>query len=247
MTAMLLFSLLACFPQATSGPVPEDSGADSAEDSAVDTSGEPSADTAHDSGADSGHDSAEDTDSGGDDTAAVGDTHYAAGDVFINEFMANSHPIEDTYGEWVELVNLTGRDLDLKGMTLGDLDGTAPQLVTIEVHLKLAAHGFVVLGNSADSDANGGVDVAWAWDAAVFQLGNDGDEIVLTAASGIIDSVSYEEAAWGMVKGSAEQRDADHLDPAGSQDASQWCAGTSTFGAEAQVGTPGSANDDCGK
>lgn len=260
MTITLLLSLFGCFPQATPGNVSSDSAdtagdsdADSDSDTDTDTDSDSDSDTDTDTDTDTSGDTSTDTgddtgtDTGSEDTAAVGDTNYGPGDVYVNEFMANSHPIEDAVGEWLELVNTSGKDLDLKGLLLSDLDGTSPQSVTIDQHVLLPSGGYVVLGNNDDKATNGGVTVAWEWDAVAFQLGNDGDEIVLTANANTIDSVAYEETAWAMVKGVSAQRDADRLDAASSTDPASWCAGTSTFGADNQVGTPGAANDDCGK
>ncbi len=194
-----------------------------------------------DTGNGSDTDTGTDTDTG----SGNGNAEFAVGDVLVNEFMANSHPVADETGEWIELVNLTDHDLDLIGLTLGDLDPTLPQAVTIETHVLLPAGGFVVLGNNDALAANGGVEVAWVWAAADFQLGNDGDEIVLTKGADTYDSVAYDETDWGMVKGVSVQRDARRQDVGSSSDASAWCAGTTTFGTDAQLGTPNALNDSC--
>lgn len=262
MTTALLLLGMACFPASYTNNSGHDSaaesgGADSDTGSGdVDTDTDTDSDTDTDTAGDTDTDTAVDTDTGGTDTGSdtgtdtgggSGDTSFAVGEVWVSEFLANSHPIDDGVGEWIELRSLAGRDLDLKGLSIGDLDPTSPQSVTIDKSVILPALGYVVIGNSTDKTKNGGVDVAWAWDATAFQLGNDGDEIVLSKGATTFDSVAYEETAWAMVKGVSVQRDEDHYTASASSDPAFWCAGTSTFGPDAQVGTPGAANDDCGK
>lgn len=214
-------------------------GGDGGDDGATDSS----RDTAwSESDADTDADTDSDTDA---DTDADADPDFSVGELLVNEFLANSHPVADETGEWIEFINLSDRNLELKGLVIGDLDPTLPQSVEITGSVVVPAKGFVVIGNSTDSAVNGGVSVAWAWDAAAFQLGNDGDEIVIGKGSNTYDSVAYEETAWGMVKGVSVQRDARRLDVGSSSDASAWCAGTSTFGSDAQVGTPNTTNDSC--
>ncbi len=244
---MFSFSLLVLFACLTPERSDSDTGmiAPELSDDDTDMAELDSGDTDTDTDTDADTDADTDTDTDTDTGSAGGDPNFVVGEMLINEFLANSHPVADEVGEWIEILNLTDRDLDLQGLVLGDLDANQPQAVTIDAPVLLPAHGFVVVGNSAAQDQNGGVDVAWAWAAAEFQLGNDGDEIVLSRDGDTYDSVAYEEAAWGMVKGVSVQRDSATLDLSTSNDPAAWCAGTSTFGADLQVGTPNLANDAC--
>ena len=42
------------------------------------------------------------------------------GDVVINEIMQNPSAVGDTDGEWFELYNPTGSDIDIEGWTIAD-------------------------------------------------------------------------------------------------------------------------------
>ncbi|MFM7143631.1 MAG: ATP-binding protein, partial [Alphaproteobacteria bacterium] len=52
-----------------------------------------------------------------------------AGDLLVTEIMPNPNAVSDTYGEWFEITNMTGRDLDLVGLILTD-DGGETYTVT---------------------------------------------------------------------------------------------------------------------
>lgn len=79
-----------------------------------------------------------------------------AGEVVISEFLADPGAVEDAGGEWVELANVSGEDLDLSGCALAD--GGRNSVVFPEGTL-LEAGGRLVVGRSADAAANGGIDV----------------------------------------------------------------------------------------
>ncbi|HKJ27516.1 MAG TPA: lamin tail domain-containing protein, partial [Anaerolineales bacterium] len=48
--------------------------------------------------------------------------YSVAGDVIINEIMQNPNAVFDSAGEWLELYNTTGADIDLNGWTIQDND-----------------------------------------------------------------------------------------------------------------------------
>lgn len=79
-----------------------------------------------------------------------------AGDVVITEFLADPGAVDDASGEWVELTNVSGVDLDLSGCSLSDYGRNT---VTFADGTTLAAGARLVVGRSADATANGGLAV----------------------------------------------------------------------------------------
>lgn len=78
------------------------------------------------------------------------------GDIIFTEVMVDALAVEDRFGEWVELTNLSENDLDLSGYGIQD-DGqnyfSIPQGTIIP-----AGEAFVV-GRTAETSENGGVEV----------------------------------------------------------------------------------------
>ena len=117
-------------------------------------------------GADDGDDGG--ADDGGDDGGASVST-VSVGDIVITEFLANPAAVADSVGEWVELTNTTGDDLDLSGFALVDAGRNSfvfPEGTT------LAASSTLVVGRSDDTATNGGVTVDVVADEG-FTLNNN--------------------------------------------------------------------------
>jgi hypothetical protein len=268
---VLAFSLIACIT--TTKDVADTSDTlDTAADSGSDTadSGTDTTDTADsgtdtsDSGADSGTDTSDtgaDTGGGGGGTGLDG---LVAGDLVISEIMKNPHglaidgasaDISDLTGEWFEIYNASGDDLNLRGLELADLDATDPDAHAITGDVFVGAGEYVVLGNSTDMTANGEVPVAYAWAADGFSLGNNADEIVLRVGGVVIDQVVYTPTDFPDYKGYAMELSV--LDALSNDTGSNWCEATTAYGpviaypgsayrgVDRQYGTPGVANDVC--
>ncbi len=268
---MFALALLACWPTAESnkdedtssvfGDTAGDADTDTDSDTDTDTDSDTDSDTdtdadgdtdtdtdtgPKDTGEDTGHDTGSDTgtDTGEDTGHSSGD--ITVGDLFVNEVMNNPSPVADEQGEWFELVNTSGRDLDLDGLTISDEDATSPQSFTVSGRLVVPAGGYVVFANNADSASNGGLSVDYAFDGTSFQLGNDSDEIVLSIDGVNIARLAYTEDWAGNAKGYSMTLDADKLTAADADQETSWCNATSSFGSDGQFGTPGATNDDCG-
>jgi hypothetical protein len=99
-------------------------------------------------------DSGMDTGNGG-DSAASG-AAPGVGDVLISEFMVNPSAVEDVFGEWVEITNTSGQDLNLSGCVIKD---EGRNLWVFPEGSLLASGGITVVGRSTDSSINGGLNV----------------------------------------------------------------------------------------
>ncbi len=122
------------------------------------------------------------------DTGGAGPGPDAQGEVLITEFMADPLDVADSLGEWVELTNFSGEDLDLGGCLLQDDDANS---FVIPAGSLLAAGERMVLARSAD----GGVQADVVIDAG-FTLNNA--DLLITPATDAPDEVFAENVAVGI-------------------------------------------------
>ena len=106
----------------------------------------------------------------------------------INEFMAsNSETLEDQNGEtpdWIELYNTSDRPVTLQGLCLSDGKKTLDKFVFPEV--VIPAHGYLIVFASGEEDVT---------DEEIhvgFKLSADGERVVLSFNSVILDIVSFD-------------------------------------------------------
>ncbi len=99
----------------------------------------------------------------------------------INEILQNPLAVSDSAGEWFELHNPTGSDVDIEGWTLADA-GSDSHLIANGGPLVIPAGGYLVLGNNDDSGSNGGVTVAYDYGSSFF-LANGDDELIISDGS----------------------------------------------------------------
>ncbi len=122
------------------------------------------------------------------DTGGAGPGPDEAGEVLITEFMADPVDVADSLGEWVELTNFSGEELDLGGCKLQDDDANS---WSFPDGLLLAAGARVVVARSAD----GGVSADAVIDAG-FTLNNH--DLLITPSTDAPDEVFAENVAVGI-------------------------------------------------
>jgi beta-lactamase superfamily II metal-dependent hydrolase len=157
-----------------------------------------------------------------------------AGQLVINEFLADPNAVTDANGEWFEIYNRGTSAVNLQNFRIASANDAVH---TITASVSVPAGGYVVLGRNAASSTNGGVTVAYAYGTTIT-LANASDWLALRDANGAtVDSVSYTSttagAAWGVKDASLDNT------VVGS---SNWQLQTSTFGL-GDRGTPNKAND----
>ncbi|MDH3388153.1 MAG: lamin tail domain-containing protein [Gammaproteobacteria bacterium] len=105
-------------------------------------------------------------------------THGASaatvGDLLISEIMVNPAAVSDSRGEWFELYNPSGDEINLRGITIGDDGGDRHR---IESDLLILPAHFLTLARNGDAAVNGGFGADYVYDD--FTLSNAGDEILL--------------------------------------------------------------------
>jgi Lamin Tail Domain/Putative metal-binding motif len=166
------------------------------------------------------------------------------GDLVITEIMQNPAAVTDTMGEWFEVVNRTGGQVDLDGLYVYDL-GT--EQITLTGELLVEAGETIVLGRVDDTSTNGGVTLDYTY-GTKFTLSNTDDEIYLSESSAkavVIDAVAYDGGPlFPDPSGSSMSLDPDAYDHELNDDGANWCEASSAFG-EGDYGTPNATNDIC--
>ncbi len=193
--------------------------------------------------------------SAGYDTASLPAAGTAnAGDLVITEIMYDPGfpDVNDAEGEWLEVFNTTGSDIDIEYWTLRDQDFDSHVIDNGGAGVVVPAGGFAVLGNSADTSLNGGYTANYVFNGTfgtpwAFLLSNSGDEIELVDGAGtVVDGVAYTGGTpWPDGNGESIQLDAAATDATLNDDPANWCVAVTGFGAANQLGSPGSINDGC--
>jgi len=218
----------------TDADADSDTDADGDTDTDTDTDADADADTDADADADADTDTDTDADA---DWAPIAD--IGVGELVLDEFMYNPDMVDDSLGEWFEVVNLSGRAVDLTGLTVYDNDGN---LFVVSTFVGVEPGGFTVFGLSNDTTVNGGVEVDYVY--ADLTLGNSGDKLCINNTRVDLDCVDYDEDLWPDEKGVSMTLSADAFDAATNDYAFRWCGSTTSFGL-GDFGTPGAMNETC--
>lgn len=174
----------------------------------------------------------------------VDEGDWAEGDLVINEIMNNPAAVNDPSGEWFEVTNTTDRSLILNGLVISSsVDGDWHQ-VTADDLIVVEAGGYAVLAIEGNPAFNGGVDADYQY--SDITLTNESDEISIEAEGLVIDSVTWDDGAtFPDLSGKSMTLDPNFLDIAENDNGANWCAGTRTWDAGSDAGTPGEENQAC--
>ncbi len=184
-----------------------------------------------------------DQDCDGEDVACSLDpvSTLAAGDLVITEIMQDPAMVYDSTGEWFEIYNAGGFDVDLEGLQVVD-EGS--DIIEVTGSLPLYSGSYLVFGAELDSALNGGLSVDYQF-SDTFTLGNSSDEIYLINEFGLIDGVIWDNGkTFPDPSGASMTLSPDSLDADSNDLGENWCVASSTYG-DGDAGTPGSANDTC--
>ena len=156
--------------------------------------------------------------------------------IVINEFMSNPDAVFDNQGEWFELYNYGDKPVKMNQWQISDAAADF-HVLDFPTAFIFQPFSFIVLGDNADTLANGGVVEDYQY--YNFTLANTDDEIVLRDDHGVtIDSVGY-GGGWPLSAG----RSTALLDQTDDNSLPQfWSLATTVFGA-GDRGTPGALNE----
>ena len=155
-------------------------------------------------------------------------TAVLPGDLLITEIMTNPAAVSDSKGEWFEIQNTSGHNLDINGLTVKD---NGSNHFTIDQSLIINAGDYFVLGKNGDTASNGGYTADYIYSG--FTLSNSSDAIILEFDGAIIDSVIYNEPELFAVAGNSVALINDEF----TLTASDFQYG------DGDIGTPGEANN----
>lgn len=164
------------------------------------------------------------------------------GELVLSEALFDPAAVDDSAGEWIELVNLSDHTLDLADLWLSDdgVDGVA-----LDTGFTLTAGAYAVVCANGTAADNGGVtcDSTYRYKSTGggLALANTGDELVLSRQGGgeVIDRF-----AWGssfVSAGVAMGVRPGKLTAAGNDAESAWCEQSARL-AGGDHGTPGREN-----
>ena len=167
----------------------------------------------------------------------------AAGDLVFDELLINPVAAGDE-GEWVELWNPSTTARVLDGCVLrddGDDTYTVPGGVETAT-VVVPAHGYLVLGRSADAVTSGGVvpDLVYSG----ITLANTADELELVCGGIVIDRVAWSDG-WPSGTGLALSLDPGHANAASNDAPTAWCLASTLYGDQTNRGTPRRPNPSC--
>lgn len=119
------------------------------------------------------------------------------GQLVVSELMNDPTKVSDAAGEWIELFNPFKQAIDLNGMVVESQNGASIERFTVNGAPVLGPGGFWVMGRNADSAANGGVSLDYAWGSAI-SLGNGTDFVrFLTPSGTTLSEVSWVSSSSG--------------------------------------------------
>ena len=158
------------------------------------------------------------------------------GDLVISEVMVDPDKCDDGKGEYFEIYNASGAQVDLAGLQLS----ASAETVTLTDSLVIEP-GAYVLGRKETSSDCYQLDPLFRY---ALSLNNSGDVLTLSSSSGVIDALDFQ--GWTVPTGKALNLAPDALDASSNDLESSWCASTTPLGMGIDdAGTPGAPNDTC--
>lgn len=173
---------------------------------------------------------------------ALGAGDLISGDLVITEIMINPDPIADGDGEWFEVYNDAGADVNLRGLRIHD-DATNNHVINTDVIV--AAGGYAVIGINGNTALNGGVPLDYSYQGAAFVLDNPGDEVAISFNNTTISRVAYVAPPFIVTAGASINLDPSAYNETDNDSDANWCpTPTAVFGT-GQRGSPGADNEVC--
>jgi len=175
---------------------------------------------------------------------AVDEESWSEGDLVISEIFNNPIEVSDNHGEWFEILNDSGEDRILNGLTITD-DGNERHLLASDDTIWLLAGEYMVLGINDSTATNGDVVVDYAYEG--ISLSNESDSLHLSMGGLLIDSVSWDDgASMPDTSGSSMSLDILFLDASKNDVGGNWCDTAWPDVSSADVlSTPGGDNQLC--
>ena len=174
----------------------------------------------------------------------IDEDDWVEGELLILEVMSNPAVVSDPNGEWFELSNESSRTLVLNGLLLTSTVDDDYHLVQPDELLTLEPSERIVLGLNENVAQNGDVTLAYAYTDVT--LSNETDDLVLMMGDLIIDDLAWDNGAtMPDPSGASLSLDPYYVYEENNDDPSLWCAATTSWGENTDLGSPGEENDTC--
>jgi hypothetical protein len=160
------------------------------------------------------------------------------GDLVISEIMSNPTQVADYRGEWFEIYNNSGFDINLNGL---DVSSTGNAGFSINDNVVVNDGAYAYFAVNANSSRNGGLtDVDFVYSYANLSFGRR-DDLTLSVSGTTIDTVTIGSS---HPEGVGTSLSLNTLSATANDNAGNWCESSSTYGS-GDAGTPGASNDSC--
>ncbi|MBP6630872.1 MAG: hypothetical protein KA297_15670 [Kofleriaceae bacterium] len=164
-----------------------------------------------------------------------------AGELVVSE-LRGEQTGSDSQGQWIELYNASGTELDLLGLRVlwRRLDGSDSDTVLVRRSLLVAPDGYVVLGAGLDADRPSYVDYGVAGDLPGAIMPSAAVDLI--ACDVLIDRLTYS----GLTRTGTYSLGPTPPTADGNDLSTAWCNNETVDGTGlAAPGTPGAANPPC--
>lgn len=181
------------------------------------------------------------------------------GDLIFTEIMVNPSVVADEDGEWVEVYNTSGAEIDLAGYSFHD---DVDDYWIFDASVYVPAKGYAVLCANPDAATNGGIPCdGWFYRYPMGEkppaaeghgpgvaIANNDDSIFLTSPENVdIDVFDYNDTTSDPIEAAMSfGLDPDRLDGVENDDVDNWCVQRTILSGATEPGTPGQKNDQCG-
>jgi hypothetical protein len=171
----------------------------------------------------------------------VDEDFVSAGDVAIVEVMNDPANVADSTGEWLEVLNLSGRSVDLIGW---EIVVNSASSTVIDESVVVASGARVLLGSSADKSRNGNITPDYVYDRSAVPLHDTADEVSLELEGSVVTSISWSPSGLVASFGKSMILDGRVGTWPDAADDGYWCVSTSLM-SSGDFGTPDAENDRC--
>ncbi|MFT4975812.1 MAG: hypothetical protein ACI8S6_001705, partial [Myxococcota bacterium] len=183
------------------------------------------------------------------DLTALSVEELVEGELLVTELMYDPRSVDDGVGEWIEVYNNSGENVDLSGLVFSDGEGTD----TIDLSIEIEDGEYALFCIDADSTVNGGLSCDFEYTSSIA-MSNSGDQMTLSNKTLTIDTVDYDASGFDDPSGASISLDPDFYDFKSNDSGTSWCPASTVYSTsydkkgaidEEDEGTPGTANDEC--
>ena len=161
------------------------------------------------------------------------------GDLVIAEIMNNPKQVNDADGEWFEVVNASGEDINLQDIRIRN-EQNAEFVVSSSMLMNPGDR--IVFGVNASPGANGGISLTF--EASTLALGDTSGSLTIENPLGVLVDQVIWASNWTLTEGAAMNLHPELEDATSNDSATSWCLALDAL-ASGDFGTPGQANPPC--